>query len=141
MLDSKRWIFVAVAVAGVGVTFYQAWEYVTQNFSSCSVKNTIWSCGGVAAWAKYHPITVGSLSIPYWETGVVWFPLALILGFVTFRYYSELYLIPFLMIGNIFTIYLWFLELHVIGLICPVCVALYAINYALTGIAVWIVAT
>ena len=43
-------------------------------------------------------------------------------------------LIPILMIGNIFTVYLWYLELGVIGAICPSCVSLYAINYALTGI-------
>jgi uncharacterized membrane protein len=139
LLSFKQWAFLLVGVAGIGVTLYQAWEYATQNFTSCTINKTIWSCGGVAAWAANHPIAIGSLSIPYWATGVIWFPLAVILGLVAFRSGFELYLIPFLMIGNIFTIYLWYLELSIIHLICPVCVALYLINYALTGIAIWIV--
>ena len=36
------------------------------------------------------------------------------------------------MIGNIFTIYLWYLELGVIHLICPTCSVLVIINYALS---------
>jgi uncharacterized membrane protein len=140
-LDLKRWIFVGLAVAGIGDTIYEAWEYLTQNFTSCSAKGTIWDCGGVAAWAKLHPISIGALSIPYWTTGVFWFPLALIIGILAFKFYAEVILIPFLMIGNIFTIYLWYLEIEVIHLICPVCLSLYLINYALTGIAIWIVAT
>ncbi|MDH2900232.1 MAG: vitamin K epoxide reductase family protein, partial [archaeon] len=74
----------------------------------------------------------------FWTTGLVWFPLSLIIGIVAFKYYAEVILIPFLMIGNIFTIYLWYLELAVIHLICPVCLSLYVINYALTGTAIWI---
>jgi uncharacterized membrane protein len=139
--DLKRWIFLIVALAGIGDSSYQAWEYLTQNFNSCSIQNTIWSCGGVAAWANLHPISLGVLSIPYWATGVVWFPLSLIVGVLAFRYFAEVILIPFLMIGNIFTVYLWYLELDVIHLICPVCLSLYLINYALTGISIWIVAT
>lgn len=48
-------------------------------------------------------------------------------------------LLPFLMIGNIFTIYLWYLELGVIGIICPVCVSMYVINYAMTALALRVV--
>jgi uncharacterized membrane protein len=40
-----------------------------------------------------------------------------------------------LMIGNIFTIYLWYIELHVLGIICPICASMYVANYALTGLA------
>jgi len=36
------------------------------------------------------------------------------------------------MVGNVFTVYLWYLELAVIHIICPLCVSLYAVNYALT---------
>jgi uncharacterized membrane protein len=38
------------------------------------------------------------------------------------------------MLGNVFTIYLWYLELAVIHEVCPLCVGLYAVNYALTAI-------
>ena len=41
-------------------------------------------------------------------------------------------ILPVLMIGNVFTIYLWYLELVRIGSICPVCVTMYIINYAMT---------
>ena len=42
--------------------------------------------------------------------------------------------VPVLMIGNLFTIYLWNIELNIVGLSCPVCVSLYVVNYAITGI-------
>ncbi|MHB1867533.1 MAG: hypothetical protein ACYCPP_01140, partial [Nitrososphaerales archaeon] len=49
---------------------------------------------------------------------------------------SKLLLIPILFIGNMFTIYLWYLDLAVIWpavhAICPVCVSLYIINYLMT---------
>lgn len=92
----------------------------------------------MAAWAQYHPITIGGFSFPYYVTGLIWFPLSLIVGLLAFKYYSELILIPFLMIGNIFTVYLWYLELDVIHSICPVCLSLYLVNYALTSVAVWV---
>ncbi len=140
LLDSKRWIYIALALGGIGVTIYQAWEYITFNFKACS-PNPLFSCQNVAAWAKYHPLSIGGLSIPYWTTGLFWFPLSLLIGLLAFRYYSEVILIPFLMIGNIFTIYLWYLELDVIHSICPVCLSLYLVNYSLTGVAAWIVST
>jgi uncharacterized membrane protein len=56
---------------------------------------------------------------------------------LAFRYELESVLMLFLMIGNLFTVYLWYLELGVIHLICPVCVSLYVVNYALTGVVLW----
>jgi uncharacterized membrane protein len=38
-----------------------------------------------------------------------------------------------LMVGNIFTLYLWYLELVVIGALCPVCIGLYTLNYLMTA--------
>ncbi|MDH2899507.1 MAG: vitamin K epoxide reductase family protein [archaeon] len=140
MLDYKRWIYVALAVGGTGDAIYDAWEYLTQSFNSCSIKNTIFSCGGVAG-SGHTSIALGQITIPFWTTGLVWFPLSLIIGVVAFKYYAEVILIPFVMIGNIFTIYLWYLELGVIHLICLVCLSLYVINYALTGTAIWIAVT
>lgn len=40
------------------------------------------------------------------------------------------------MLGNVFTGYLWYLELAVIHIICPLCVSLYVVNYSLTIIVV-----
>jgi uncharacterized membrane protein len=40
------------------------------------------------------------------------------------------------MIGNIFTLYPWFIEIKILGgVFCPVCVSMYAINYILTFVS------
>jgi uncharacterized membrane protein len=144
MYDFKRWLFIIVALGGVGVAIYQNWEYATLNFTSCSL-NSAFSCSTVAAWAKSHFLAIGSTSIPYSTilpvSGLIWFILSIVVAILAFRSYSEVILVPFLMIGDIFTIYLWYLELDVIHSICPVCLSLYLVSYALTGIAAWIVAT
>jgi uncharacterized membrane protein len=44
-------------------------------------------------------------------------------------------LVPLLMVGNLFTLYLWYVELGVIHAICPVCVSMYVLNYAMTILA------
>lgn len=76
--------------------------------------------------------------IPFYVLGLVWFPLVLILGFASTRFgrvpLAGEILLPLLMVGNIFTAYLWYLELAVIGIVCPLCVSLYVVNYALTGV-------
>jgi len=74
--------------------------------------------------------------IQFYVLGLVWFPLLFVIGLVTTRggkisLNGEI-LLPLLMIGNIFTVYLWYLELVVIGIICPLCLSLYIVNYALT---------
>jgi uncharacterized membrane protein len=45
-------------------------------------------------------------------------------------------MVPILMVGNVFTLYLWYLELGVIHALCPVCVSLYVLNYLMTAICV-----
>jgi hypothetical protein len=40
------------------------------------------------------------------------------------------------MIGNIFTIYPWYIEINLLGgVYCLVCISLYMINYLLTAVA------
>ncbi len=72
--------------------------------------------------------------------GLVWFPFLFAVGLWTSRFgkkpvNSEI-LLPVLMIGNIFTSYLWYLELAIIHIICPLCVSLYVVNYVLTIIVI-----
>lgn len=126
-------LFIALAAIGVVDAIYTTYEYTASSFNSCNI-NSYLSCSGVAA--SGHTSIFG---IPFYVTGLVWFPLLFVLGFVTSHGANEsinaTFLLPVLMIGNIFTIYLWYLELAVIGIICPSCVSLYVINYALTGIA------
>ena len=44
--------------------------------------------------------------------------------------------VPFLMIGNIFTLYPWDIEIRILaGHYCLVCISMYIINYVMTFIA------
>jgi uncharacterized membrane protein len=133
-LERLTRIYFLVSVVGIGIAIYTANEYLTQNFTSCNINPQV-SCGGV--FQSGHTSIFG---IPFYVTGLVWFPAVLILGLLTSRLgkkqvNSEI-LLPVLMVGNIFTAYLWYLELVVIHIICPLCVSLYAVNYALTLIVI-----
>lgn len=128
--------YLVLSGLGIAVSIYHAYDELTGSFTSCSVSSNI-SCEGV--FESGHTSLFG---VPFYVLGLVWFPLALFLGVATLQRFSskrELngsILLPFLLIGCIFTIYLWYLELGVIGVICPVCVSLYIINYVMTAIAV-----
>jgi len=77
--------------------------------------------------------------VPYWVFGLVWFPLVLVIGLWTSRLGRanlNKKLLMLLSIGNIFTAYLWFLDLLVIGTFTAAYVGLYVTNYALTGLVV-----
>lgn len=123
--------YLIIAAAGIGLAIYTAYEYITEDFRTCTI-NSVFSCGGVAA--SGHTSLFG---IPFYITGLVWFPLVFLIGLVTSRLgtapVNGEILLPLLMLGNVFTGYLWYLELAVIHIICPLCVGLYAINYALTA--------
>ena len=127
-------IFIVLAVVGIIDAILTALEYTGKGLGHCSI-NQVVNCETV--------ITSGHTSIdgiPFWVTGLIWFPLLLLLGLYltkggTWRLRGEI-LLPILMIGNLFTIYLWYLELGVIGAVCPYCVSLYFINYALTGLVI-----
>lgn len=124
--------YLIVAASGIGLSIYTAYEYITQNYTTCSFSQQF-SCGGVAA--SGHTSLFG---VPFYLTGLVWFPLVLLIGLLTSRLgkapVNGEILLPLLMVGNIFTGYLWYLELVVIHIICPLCVGLYAVNYVLTAI-------
>ncbi len=68
--------------------------------------------------------------------GLIWFPLILILIVVTRPEIKGVLIIPLLMIGNLFTIYLWYLEIAVIQHYCIVCITLYVVNYIMTAVAI-----
>ena len=124
--------YLVVAAAGIGTAIYVAHDYLTQNFNSCYI-NSVVNCGGV-----YQSGHTSLFGVPFYVTGLVWFPLAFATGLVTgtlgkVPVNSEV-LLPLLMLGNVFTVYLWYLELVVIHEVCPLCVSLYAVNYALTAI-------
>jgi len=126
--------YLVVAATGIGLAIYVTNEYLTQNFTSCNI-NQFLSCGGV-----YRSGHTSLFGIPFYLMGLLWFPVLFGVGLWTSRLgkkpiNSEI-LLPVLMVGNIFTGYLWYLELAVIHIICPLCVSLYVVNYVLTTIAV-----
>jgi uncharacterized membrane protein len=123
-----RWILVALTLAAEAVGAYLSYEYLTFDFNSCSIKSGPFdwlSCGTVAN-SGYTSL----FGVPFWAMGLAWFPIVLLVGLFLER--QVLFLV--LMIGNMFTIYLWYLELAVIHAVCPVCLSLYIFNYALTGV-------
>lgn len=119
-----------VAAVGVAIAIYVANDYLTATFQGCYI-NQQFSCEGV--FQSGHTSAFG---IPFYVTGLVWFPLLIAVGLLTTKLGKEPLsgeiLLPLLMVGNVFTIYLWYLELVVIRVICPLCVSLYIVNYALT---------
>lgn len=124
--------FLVVAAAGIGLAVYVTNEYLTQNFNSCNI-NQFLSCGGV-----YQSGYTSLFGIPFYLMGLAWFPVVFVLGLWTSKFGKRSVngeiLLPILMVGNIFTAYLWYLELAAIHIICPLCVSLYGVNYTLTVI-------
>lgn len=116
--------FLFLSAIGVLEAFYHAW--------SENAFTTNWSLVNFSPNASF-------VGIPYWVFGVVWFPLVLVVGFWTTRYgRAELKggLLVLLSVGNVFTVYLWFLDLVVIRAFTAAYVGLYVTNYALTGLVV-----
>ena len=119
---------------GIAVAFYHAYGELTYSLSSCSFTGTNLSCALVFG-SPYTKV----LGIQFWVYGVVWFPLCLLVGLWAIRRYGSplgSVLAPFLMIGNIFTIYPWYIEFKLLGgEYCLVCISLYILNYILTFVA------
>lgn len=127
--------FIALSCVGIIGAVLTAIEYTSPGKLNCTVNSKI-SC--LTIIASGHTSLFG---IPFWVAGIIWFPLMLILGLVltkggSWRLRGDI-LLPILLVGDLFTIYLWYLELGVIGAICPYCVSLYLVNYALTALVVY----
>jgi len=73
--------------------------------------------------------------VPLYIFGLIWFPLLLALAIWMRPHINTSIMLPLLMVGNFFTVYLWFVELYIAGAICPVCVSMYIVNYVMTVIA------
>ena len=131
--DWRSKAFIALSVMGIAVAVNHGYDELTYTFGSCFINPNI-SCGAVFA-SGYTTV----FGIEFWVYGVVWFPLCLAVGLWTIRKYGSpirSILVPFLMIGNIFTLYPWDIEIRILGgVYCPVCVSLYIVNYLLTFVA------
>jgi len=132
--------FVALAAIGIVVAVYHGYDEVTAYSAPgtgvCNV-NSVVSCLSVfqSGYTKFPP---GPYGVSMFVYGLIWFPLMVVLGVWFGRRTGTLngeILVPVLMVGNLFTIYLWYLEIAVIHAYCPVCISLYVLNYAMTGLA------
>ncbi len=139
-MDNLSKGFIGLAAVGIPDAVYHAYGEITAYSAPgsgiCNINN-FWGCASVfnSGYTKFPP----GWGLSMWVYGVVWFPLMLVLGLWFTRGGKSIrgeVLVPILMLGNIFTIYLWYLELGVIHAICPVCVSLYALNYLMTALAV-----
>ncbi|MGI0090410.1 MAG: vitamin K epoxide reductase family protein [Nitrososphaerales archaeon] len=126
--------YLGLSFLGIVVAIYHAYTELTSFFTYCNLNSHV-SCG-LLFQSGYTTIAVGSVAVPFWFLGIVWFPLTSILGFLLWNS-MRLLLVPILLIGDIFTIYLWYIELGIVDVICPVCVSLYVMNYVMTGLAAW----
>jgi uncharacterized membrane protein len=135
-LDRLTKLFIVLAAVGIADAVYHAYDEITSYSApgtECHI-NSFVTCIGVfqSGYTKF-------LGISLWVYGVVWFPLILATGVWFAKRQGGLnggIMLPILMVGNLFTLYLWYLELGVIHAVCPVCVSLYVLNYAMTGIAI-----
>jgi uncharacterized membrane protein len=133
----------ALSVMGIADALYHAYGELTFTLNSCNLSATL-SCTSVfnSGYTTFPPAGMVPglpVGISFWVYGVVWFPLCLVYGvWVIRRHVSPAgsVMAPFLMIGNIFTLYPWFIEIRLLnGHYCPVCISLYVINYVLTFVA------
>ncbi|MDA4132771.1 MAG: vitamin K epoxide reductase family protein [Thaumarchaeota archaeon] len=131
--DWRSKSFIALAISGIAIAVYHAYGEITFTLNSCSF-NKFLSCGSV--FARGHTTVLG---VSFWVYGIAWFPVCLALGLWVIRrdgLPNGSIMAPFLMIGNIFTLYPWFVEIKIDGgVFCPVCITLYVVNYLMTFVA------
>ena len=117
-------VFIALSVVGTGEAFYHA------SLEKAFVSNI---------FAVRYSTFASLFGVPYWIFGVVWFPLILLVGLWRTRLGRtplNKELLVLLTIGNMFTGYLWYLDMIVVKAYNPLYIALYATNYALTGLVI-----
>ncbi len=143
-MDRLSKAFVTIAAVGIPDALYHAYDeltaYTGPGTGFCNTHLVWWdilvSCGSVfrSGFTRFPP----GYGLAMWVYGVIWFPLILALGLWFARRNGTIngsLLMPLLMVGNLFTLYLWYLELGVIHAICPVCVSMYVLNYVMTALA------
>ncbi len=117
-------LFVFLSAVGVVEAFIHAWNE--------NAFTTNWAAVPFGPFASV-------VGIPYWVFGVVWFPIVLVAGAWSTRMGASGLggrMLILLTVGNIFTGYLWFVDLVVVGSFTAAFVGLYLTNYALTALVV-----
>ena len=129
--------FLALSTIGIFVAIYHGYDelthYSTPLSKACNI-NSLFSCGSV-----FNSGYTTFLGVSLYVYGLVWFPLMVVLGYWLIRRSGSLrfeVIFPLLMVGNLFTIYLWYLEFVKIHAFCPVCIGMYVLNYLMTAVVV-----
>ncbi len=117
-------LFVFFSGVGVVEAFYHA--YLENAFT------TDWANVSFSPSASFF-------GVPYWVFGAVWFPIIFVVGLWSTRLgRNELgrNMLILMTVGNVFTGYLWYVDLVIVGSFTAAYVGLYVTNYALTGLVV-----
>jgi len=125
MAASASRAFLDFSVIGIILAFYHAY---TESAFSTNI-----------FLVKYSSLA-SLYGVPYWLFGVVWFPLIFAVGLWSTRLGRtnlNKKLLILLTVGNIFTVYLWYLDVYVVVAFSAVNIGLYAVNYVLTGLVVF----
>jgi len=139
-MDRLSKAFIVLAAVGIAVAIYHGYDEVTAYSAPgtgiCNI-NSVFSCASVfnSGYTKFPP---GPYGVDLYVYGLIWFPLMLLLGVRFGRKTGTLsgeVMVPVLMVGNMFTLYLWYLEIAVIHAYCPVCISMYVLNYAMTALS------
>ena len=138
-MDRLSKAFLVLAAVGTLDAVFHAYDELTAYSNpfgnSCNINQFV-SCTTVFR-SGYTTFPPGQYGVAMWVYGVLWFPMMLIIGYLFVRRSGSLngeVMVPVLMVGNLFTIYLWYLELVRIHALCPVCISLYVLNYLLTAV-------
>ena len=120
----------SLSVLGLIVgTFHALQENLYISPNVCTINSKI-SCGGL-----FNSGYTAIQGVPFWLLGLIWFVMLIPAGLFLADQWKIF--VPVLMIGNLFTLYLWNIEINIVGIICPVCVSLYCVNYAITGVVLY----
>lgn len=118
-------VFIGISILGIAEAFYHAW--LEKAFST-------------NVFDINYSQLAALFGVPYWIFGLVWFPLIFLIALWATRFGNSLLkqsMLILLTVGNVFTAYMWYLDVEVVKSYHPLYIALYMTNYALTGLVVY----
>lgn len=142
-MDRLSKAFIILSAIGIAVAVYHGYSEATYfqgpGSNICGTHKIfgfLFSCSSV--FASGHDTFPPGSGIPLYIYGLLWFPLMAALGLWFGRTRGSIdggLFVPLLMVGNLFTLYLLYLELGVIHALCLVCMSMYVLNYIMTILA------
>jgi len=116
--------FILLSIVGIILAFYHA-----------SLEHAFTTNVFLVTYAPYASF----YGVPYWTFGVVWYPLVFAVGVWSTKLGEanlRKELLILLTVGNITTVYFWYLDILVVKVFTLVYASLYLTNYALTTLVV-----